>query len=371
MASLWRPLRLLPPLQSTLPQTLGLRTYTPIQSRLLHSSPIFAVRKPSNAVVKPLNAPTNTRKKKRPALAAEYEELGIPFDKHSPRTTPSIPTTQRPTLKPETPPPTTQMPVLNKTVHQKHVEHPVVEEPVPAPQSPLKPTYEYIPGGRTGVQASLRELAATDSPVLLYEATKSRQYIGVCIFASLFFGGVATMQIGFFTTDPSQGDLRIASVFLLTAAMWGILSSWSAIGAADVVKKIWAIPSISGRPMVRIEPVKTLLGQRPLPFDVHIGRVFSNKRFEQSIAAFEATRPVRRQPGILDALFEPVRTITGATKKMISRKSYFAQLNVKNGGTWKVDLRDCKALDGGRTLDLLVLPCKTKRGWFASLFVTE
>ncbi|KAI5197678.1 hypothetical protein AUEXF2481DRAFT_42854 [Aureobasidium subglaciale EXF-2481] len=394
MASLWRPLRLLPPLQSTLSQTLGLRACTPIQSRLLHSSPILAARKPSNAVVKPVNAPTNTRKKKKQALAAEYEELGIPFQTHSPSTAPSVSPTQRPTSKPEPPTPTTKTPVLSKTVQHKHVEQstveqpiveqPIVEQPIvehsiveqqlelaPAPQSPLKPTYEYIPGGRSGVQASLRKLAAADSPILIYEATKARQYVGACVFASLFLGGMAAMQIGFFTTDPSQGDLRIASVFLLTAAIWGILSSWTAFGAVDVIKKIWAIPSISGRPLLRIEPVKTLFGQRPLPFDVHLGRVFSNKRFEENIGMFEATRPVRRKPGLLDALLEPLGTIMGANMKMIQRKSYFAQLNVKDVGTWKVDLRDCKALDGGKTLDLLVLPSETQRGWFASLFVKE
>ncbi|KAI5262633.1 hypothetical protein E4T47_09225 [Aureobasidium subglaciale] len=374
MTSLWRPLRLLPPLQSTLSQTLGLRACTPIQSRLLHSSPILTVRKPSNAVVRPVRAPTSTRKKKKQPLAAEYEELGIPFQTHSPSTAPSVPPTQRPTSNPEPPTPTTKTPVLSKTVQQSTVEQPIVEQQLelaPAPQSPLKPTYEYIPGGRSGVQASLRNLAAADSPILIYEATKARQYVATCVFASLFFGGMAALQIGFFTTDPSQGDYRIASAFLITAAIWGVLSSYTAFGAQDVIKKIWAIPSISGKPMLRIEPVKTLLGQRPLPFDVHLGRVFSNKRFEENIGSFEATRPVRRKPGIFDGVFESVGTIKQANMKMLQRKSYFAQLNVKDMGTWKVDLSDCKALDGGKTLDLLVLPGENNRGWFASLFVKE
>ncbi|CAD0094049.1 unnamed protein product [Aureobasidium vineae] len=275
MASLWRPLRLLPPLQSTLSQSLGLRACTPLQSRLLHSSPIFYVRKPSKAVVKPIDGSAPTRKKQ------------------------------------------------HKDALRK--------------KQPADEKDEI-------------ERFNAESPTLIYEATKARQYVAWCLFASLLLGCVAAMQIGFFTTDPSKSDLRIASVFLLTALMWAILASWAAFGANDVIKKIWAIPSATGKPLLRIEPVKIALGKRPLPFDVPLGRVFSDKGFTETIAYFNATRDVRRKPGVLDALFGPVGTIMSANMKMIQRKSSFAQLRVADSGVWKVDLRDCKVPDGGKSM---------------------
>ncbi|KAI4740932.1 hypothetical protein E4T50_08643 [Aureobasidium sp. EXF-12298] len=378
MASLWRPLRLLAPLQSTLSQPLGLRACKPLQSRLLHSSPILHARKPSKAVVKPLDASAPTRKKQhKDALRKQHyadrkHELEQP---HAPAlatpTSPTISTTTT-TYQPSTPPPTIHQPIALASTKQ----HPVAKQPVDAistslSTSPRKPTFEYVPGGRSGIQQSLRELASAESPTLIYEATKARQYIAWCLFASLLLGCVAAMQIGFFTTDPSKGDLRIASVFLLTALMWAILASWAAFGANDVIKKIWAIPSSTGRPLLRLEPVKIAFGKRPLPFDVPLGRVFSDKSFEQTIAHFNATRDVRRKPGVLDALFGPVGTIMSANMKMIQRKSSFAQLRVADSGVWKVDLRDCKVPDGGKTLDLLILPSERKRGWFASLFIQD
>ncbi|CAD0056697.1 unnamed protein product [Aureobasidium pullulans] len=392
MASLWRPFRLLPPLQSTFSQPFGLRACTPLQSRLLHSSPILAVRKPSKAVVKPLNASATTRKKQRKdALAEEQQDyIHIPFETHSPKTAPSTPATHTPrTSRPSAPATTIQQPLVNRHVQP---QQPVVEEPLEVyapPPSPLKPTFEYVPGGRTGVHASLRELDSAESPTLIYEATKARSYIAWCIFASFFLGCIAAMQIGFFTTDPSKSDIRIASVFLLTALMWAILSSWAAWGATDVIKRIYTIPTGTGRPLLRIEPVRLWAGKRPLPFEVRIGDAFSNKGFEQNIAMFNATRDVRRQPGVLDALFEPIGTLFSSNMKMIQRKSSFAQLHIKTGGTWKVDLRDCKALDHGKSkfmrpnsienpllttslaMDLVILPMETKRGWFASLFLQD
>ncbi|OBW64055.1 MAG: Uncharacterized protein AUREO_058770 [Aureobasidium pullulans] len=287
MASLWRPLRLLPPLQSTFTQSLGLRACSPFQSRLLHSSPILAVRKPSKAVVKPLNTSATTRKKQRKdAMAQEQDDfIHIPFETHSPRTAPSTPATHTPpTFRPSTPPPTIHQPVLNRSVKQEPVfQEPVVQEPVQVytpplpPPSPLKPTFEYIPGGRSGVHASLRELDSVESPTLIYEATKARSYIAWCIFASFFLGCIAAMQIGFFTTDPSKSDIRIASVFLLTALMWAVLSSWAAWGATDVIRRIYTLPTGTGRPLLRIEPVRLWAGKRPLPFEVRIGHAFSNK----------------------------------------------------------------------------------------------
>ncbi|KAG9738715.1 hypothetical protein KCU77_g10200, partial [Aureobasidium melanogenum] len=373
MASLWRPLRLLAPLQSTLSQPLGLRAYTPLQSRLLHSSPILHVRKPSKAVVKPLDASAPTRKKQHKDALRKQQYPDRKHDlepSHAPKhilsTSPTISTTTS-TYQPSAPPPTIHQPIALASTQN----HPVAKQPVEPTTSPLKPTFEYVPGGRSGIQQSLRELASAESPTLIYEATKARQYIAWCLFASLLLGCVAAMQIGFFTTDPSKSDLRIASVFLLTALMWAILASWAAFGANDVIKKIWAIPSSTGRPLLRLEPVKIAFGKRPLPFDVPLGRVFSDKGFEQSIAHFNATRDVRRKPGVLDALFEPVGTIMSANMKMIQRKSSFAQLRVADSGVWKVDLRDCKVADGGKTLDLLILPSERKRGWFASLFIQD
>ncbi|KAK6001380.1 hypothetical protein QM012_002711 [Aureobasidium pullulans] len=375
MASLWRPLRLLAPLQSTLSQPLGLRTCTPLQSRLLHSSPIFQVRKPSKAVVKPLDASAPTRKKQhkdalRKQNADRRDDLEPPHASSlAPATSPTISTT---TYQPSTPPPTIHQPIAVASLQN----HPVAKQPTepvsaPLPPSPLKPTYEYVPGGRSGILQSLRELSSAESPTLIYEATKARQYIAWCLFASLLLGGMAAMQIGFFTTDPSKNDMRIASIFLITASIWGVLACWAAFGANDVIKKIWAIPSSTGKPLLRLEPVKIALGKRPLPFDVPLGRVFSDKGFEETIAHFNATRDVRRKPGLLDALFEPVGSIMSANMKMIMRKSSFAQLRVGDSGTWKVDLRDCKVPDGGKTLDLLILPSERKPGWFASLFVRE
>ncbi|KAH0337896.1 hypothetical protein KCU81_g7899, partial [Aureobasidium melanogenum] len=381
MASLWRPLRLLPPLQSTLSQPLGLRACTSLQSRLLHSSPILHVRKPSKAVVRPLDATATTRKKQHRDALRKQQSVDRHNDLEShdaprlaPSTSPTISTSTTSTAahQPSTPPPTIHQPIaVASTQHHPVAKQQVEAASTPLPTSPLKPTFEYVPGGRDGVQQSLRELASAESPTLIYEATKARQYIAWCLFASLLLGCVAAMQIGFFTTDPSKSDLRIASVFLLTALMWAILASWAAFGANDVIKKIWAIPSSTGRPLLRLEPVKIAFGKRPLPFDVPLGRVFSDKGFEQSIAHFEATRDVRRKPGVLDALFEPVGTIMSANMKMIQRKSSFAQLRVADSGIWKVDLRDCKVPDGGKTLDLLILPSERKRGWFASLFIQD
>jgi hypothetical protein len=348
MASLWRPLRLLPRLQSTLSQPLVLRECTPLssrllyssplQSRLLHSSPILHVRKPSKAVVKPLDASAPTRKKQhKDALRKQQDDLA-PSASAAPTHT-------------HIPPPTAYHPVANITSqHQSLIKQPTEAISVPSsPPSPLNPTYEYVPGGRSGVKYALKELASAESPILIYEATKARQYVAWCLFASLLLGCVAAMQIGFFTTDPSRSDLRIASVFLLTALMWAILASWAAFGANDVVKRIWAIPSATGKPLLRIEPVKIALGQRPLPFDVPVGRVFSDKGFGESIAYYNATRDVRRKPGVLDALFGPVGTLMSANMKMIQRKSSFAQLRVADSGVWKVDIRDCKVPDGGKS----------------------
>ncbi|KAI4742523.1 hypothetical protein E4T50_07110 [Aureobasidium sp. EXF-12298] len=372
MASLWRPLRLLPQLQSTLSQTLGLRTCTPfpsrplysspLQSRLLHSSPILHVRKPSKAIVKPVDASAPTRKKQHKDALRKQED---DFERPAPSTS-ATPTHT------SAPPPTAHHPVANTpSRHQFALKRPTEPISISAPPSPLEPTLEYVPGGRSGVTQALKELASAESPTLIYEATKARQYVAWCLFASLLLGCVAAMQIGFFTTDPSKSDLRIASVFLLTALMWAILASWAAFGANDVVKRIWAVPSATGKPLLRIEPVKIALGQRPLPFDVPLGRVFSDKVFGESIAYYNATRDVRRKPGVLDALFGPVGTIMSANMKMIQRKSSFAQLRVADSGVWKVDVRDCKVPDGGKMLDLLILPSERKRGWFASLFIAE
>ncbi|KAI4725061.1 hypothetical protein E4T49_07203 [Aureobasidium sp. EXF-10728] len=377
MASLWRPLRLLQPLHSTLSQPLGLRACTPLQSRLLHSSPILHVRKPSKAVVKPSHGSAPTRKKqhkdalKAKQLAHDIDDIErLQSSKLAPP--PPSPTVSTTTYQPSTPPPTIHQPIAAASLqHQPVVQQPVDLTSTHPPPSPLKPTLDYIPGGRSGVLQSLKELASAESPILIYEATKARQYVAWCLFASLLLGCVAAMQIGFFTTDPSKSDLRIASVFLLTALMWAILASWAAFGANDVIKKIWAIPSATGKPLLRIEPVKIALGKRPLPFDVPLGRVFSDKGFAHSIAYFNATRDVRRKPGVLDALFGPVGTIMSANMKMIQRKSSFAQLRVADAGVWKIDLRDCSVPDGGKTLDLLILPSKRKPGWFASLFVKE
>jgi hypothetical protein len=361
MASLWRPLRLLPRLQSTLSQPLGLRECTPLssrllqssplQSRLLHSSPILHVRKPSKAVVKPLDATAPTRKKQHKdalrqqqdeALRQQQEDAFRKQQEDLASAASAIPTYTH------APPTTTHHPVPNTTPqHQLAVKQPA--EAIPNPPSPLKPTYEYIPGGRSGVTQALKELASAESPTLIYEATKARQYVAWCLFASLLLGCVAAMQVGFFTTDPSRGDLRIASVFLLTALMWAILASWAAFGANDVIKRIWTVPSATGKPLLRIEPVKIALGQRPLPFDVPIGRVFTDKPFEESIAYYNAIRDVRRKPGVLDALFGPVGTVMAANMKMIQRKSAFAQLRVADSGVWKVDIRDCKVPDGGKS----------------------
>jgi hypothetical protein len=348
MASLWRPLRLLPRLQSTLSQPLGLRECSPLssrllqssplQSRLLHSSPTLQVRKPSKAVVKPLDASAPTRKKQhKDALRKQHDDLA--------------PSTSATPTQTYTSPSTTHHPVANTTSqHQVVVKRPTEAISVPSSlPSPLNPTYEYVPGGRSGVTQALKELASAESPTLIYEATKARQYVAWCLFASLLLGCVAAMQIGFFTTDPSRSDLRIASVFLLTALMWAILASWAAFGANDVVKRIWAVPSATGKPLLRIEPVKIALGQRPLPFDVPVGRVFSDKGFGESIAYYNAIRDVRRKPGVLDALFGPVGTLMSANMKMIQRKSSFAQLRVADSGVWKVDIRDCKVPDGGKS----------------------
>jgi hypothetical protein len=351
MASLWRPLRLLPQLQSTLSQPLGLRACTPfpsrplspspLQSRLLHSSPILHVRKPSKAIVKPVDASAPTRKKQHKDALRKQED---DFER------PALSTSATPTHT-SAPPPTTHHPVANTpSRHQFVPKRPTEAIPVSAPPSPLEPTLEYVPGGRSGVTQALKELASAESPTLIYEATKARQYVAWCLFASLLLGCVAAMQIGFFTTDPSKSDLRIASVFLLTALMWAILASWAAFGANDVVKRIWAVPSATGKPLLRIEPVKIALGQRPLPFDVPLGRVFSDKVFGESIAYYNATRDVRRKPGVLDALFGPVGTIMSANMKMIQRKSSFAQLRVADSGVWKVDVRDCKVPDGGKSM---------------------
>jgi hypothetical protein len=346
MASLWRPLRLLPRLQSTLSQPLGLRECSPLssrllypsslQSRLLHSSPILHVRKPSKAVVKPLDATAPTRKKQhKDALRKQQEDLASPAS--------ATPTYTH------TPPTSTHHPVPNTTPqHHLAVKRPA--EAISTPPSPLNPTYEYIPGGRSGVTQALKELASAESPTLIYEATKARQYVAWCLFASLLLGCVAAMQVGFFTTDPSRSDYRIASVFLLTGLMWAILASWAAFGANDVIKRIWSVPSATGKPLLRIEPVKIALGQRPLPFDVPIGRVFTDKPFEESIAYYNAIRDVRRKPGVLDALFGPVGTVMAANMKMIQRKSAFAQLRVADAGVWKVDIRDCKLPDGGKSM---------------------
>lgn len=361
MASLWRPLRLLAPLQSTLSQPLGLRACTPLQSRLLHSSPILHVRKPSKAVVKPLDAHAPTRKKQhKDALrkkqhAPERDEIE---QFHAPQLAPSAPatiSTTTTTHQPSTPPPTIHQPIAVASVkHQPITKQPLEPVSTPPPTSPLKPTFEYVPGGRSGIQQTLKELASAESPILIYEATKARQYVAWCLFASLLLGGMAAMQVGFFTTDPSQKDIRIATVFLLTGLIWAVLASWAAFGANDVIRKIWAVPSSTGKPLLRLEPVKIALGKRPLPFDVPLGRVFSDKGFEETIAHFNATRDARRKPGVLDALFGPVGTIMSANMKMIQRKSSFAQLRVADSGTWKVDVRDCRVPDGGKSTFLLI-----------------
>ncbi|CAD0112442.1 unnamed protein product, partial [Aureobasidium uvarum] len=304
MASLWRPLRLLPPLQSTLSQSLGLRACTPLRSRLLHSSPILHVRKPSKAVVKPIDASAPTRKKQHKDALRKKQPTDDKDDiEHfqSPKLAPSAPPTiSTTTYHPSTPPPTIHQPIAAASLqHQPIAQQPVDLTSAHLPPSSLKPTLEYVPGGRSGVLQSLKELASAESPILIYEATKPRQYVAWCLFASL------------------------------------------------------------------------LLGCRPLPFDVPLGRVFSDKGFTESIAYFNATRDVRRKPGVLDALFGPVGTIMSANMKMIQRKSSFAQLRVADSGVWKVDLRDCKVPDGGKTLDLLILPSERKRGWFASLFIAE
>ncbi|CAD0090428.1 unnamed protein product [Aureobasidium mustum] len=374
MASLWRPLRLLAPLQSTLSQPLGLRACTPLQSRLLHSSPILHLRKPSKAVVKPLDASAPTRKKQHKDALRKKQYPDEPFHAPTlaPSTSPTISSTNTTTHQPSTPPPTIHQPIALASVQHPPVAKQQVDPlSTPLPTSPLKPTFEYVPGGRSGILQTLKELASAESPTLIYEATKARQYIAWCLFASLLLGGMAAMQVGFFTTAPSQQDIRVATVFLITASIWGVLACWAAFGANDVIKRIWAIPSSTGKPLLRLEPVKIALGKRPLPFDVPLGRVFSDKGFEECIAHFNATRDVRRKPGVLDALFEPVGAIMSANMKMIQRKSSFAQLRVADSGTWKVDVRDCKVPDGGKTLDLLILPGERKRGWFASLFVSD
>ncbi|KAG9550631.1 hypothetical protein KCU97_g19880, partial [Aureobasidium melanogenum] len=165
MASLWRPFRLLPPLQSTLSQSLGLRACTPLQSRLLHSSPILHVRKPSKAVVKPLDASAPTRKKQHKDALRKQQYPDQKHDlepPHAPKlatsTSPTISTTTS-TYQPSTPPPTIHQPIALASTKQ----YPVAKQPVeaistPLPTSPLKPTFEYVPGGRSGIQQSLREL---------------------------------------------------------------------------------------------------------------------------------------------------------------------------------------------------------------------
>jgi hypothetical protein len=294
------------------------------------------VRKPSKAVVKPLDASAPTRKKQhKDALRKQQEDLAPPTSATPAHTHTPATTTHH--LSPNT---TAQ--------HQLAVKRPT--EAISTPPSPLSPTYEYIPGGRSGVTQALKELANAESPTLIYEATKARQYVAWCLFASLLLGCLAAMQVGFFTTDPSRNDYRVASVFLLTGLMWAILASWAAFGANDVVKRIWSVPSATGKPLLRIEPVKIALGQRPLPFDVPLGRVFSDKPFEESIAYYNARRDVRRKPGVLDALFGPVGTVMAANMKMIQRKSAFAQLRVADSGVWKVDIRDCKLPDGGKSM---------------------
>lgn len=346
MASLWQPFRLLPRLQSTLSQPLGLRACTPLQTRLLHSSPILHARKPSKAIVKPKDAPAPTSKRQqREALRKQQEEVERLQSQRLASTTSATPTHSH------TPPPTTHHPVAI-TTSQRHV---TVKRPAeaistaPSPPSPLAPTLGYMPGGRSGVTRALEDLASAESPLLIYEATKARQYVAWCIFASLLFGGLTAVQVGFFTTDPSKSNFLIATTFLLTGLIWATFASWTAYGANDVIKRIWAIPSATGKPLLRIEPVKLLFGQRPLPFDVPLGRVFTDRGFENSIASYNATR--RPKSGLLlDALFGPIRTLLSANSKMCTRKASFAQLRVAEMGNWKVDIRDCNVADGGRSM---------------------
>lgn len=342
MASLWQPFRLLPRLQSTLSQPLGLRACSPLQTRLLHSSPILLGRKPSKAIVKPKDAPAPTSKKQhRDALRKQQEEHDRLHLQHLSSVSRS-----------QTPPPTTHQPAAN-TTSQRHV---TIKRPAeatstaPSPPSPLVPTLGYVPGGRSGVTRALEDLASANSPVLIYEATKASSYVGWCFFASILFGGLTAVQIGLFTTEPSKSSFFIATSFLLTGLMWATVAGWTAYGANDVVKRIWAIPSATGRPLLRIEPVKLFFGQRPLPFDVPLGRVFTDRGFEHSIAIHNATRNPRPKSGLLDALFGPVRTLLSANSKMCTRKASFAQLRVAEMGNWKVDIRDCNVADGGKSM---------------------
>jgi len=346
MASLWRPFRLLPQLQSTLSQPLGLRACTPFQTRLLHSSPILRVRKPSNAIVKPIDASAPSRKKQRKdALRKQEDEIERLRSQRLASVTSAAPAHSH------APPPTTH----HSAAHTSPQRQFAVERPAEAistsssPPSPLVPTFEYVPGGRSGVTQALQELASADSPLLIYEATKARQYVAWCLFASLLLGGLTAVQVGFFTTDPSKSNFLIATTFLLTGLIWATLASWTAYGANDVIRRIWAIPSATGKPLLRIEPVKLLFGQRPLPFDVPLGRVFTDRSFEHSIASYNATRNARQKSGLLDALFGPVRTLLSANSKMCTRKASFAQLRVAEMGNWKVDIRDCNVADGGKS----------------------
>lgn len=346
MASLWRPLRLLPQLQLTLSQPLGLRACTPFQTRLLHSSPILLARKPSKAIVKPKDAPAPTSKKQhRDALRKQQEEA----ERLHLQQLASVTSAARS----HTPPPTTHHPPVANTTSQRHLTIKRPAEAIstaPSPPSPLVPTFEYVPGGRSGVAQALQDLASAKSPLLIYEATKARQYVAWCIVASLLFGGLTAVQVGLFTTEPSKTNFLVATTFLLTGLIWATLASWTAFGANDVIRRIWAMPSATRKPLLRIEPVKLFFGQRPLPFDVPLGRVFTDRGFEHSIASYNATRNARSKTGLLHALFGPVRTLLSANSKMCTRRASFAQLSIAEMGKWKVDIRDCNVADGGKSM---------------------
>jgi hypothetical protein len=394
MASLWRPLRLLPRLQSTFSQPLGLRICTPLPQRLLHSSPQLDARKPSGAVVKPVitskQKPVTTSKQK-PVTTFRQKPVTTfkqkPKQQHPTTITQSTPIT-RPT------PTTQQQPAPTRIRPQ-----PYVEKPQPLPERPTtahasaKLAFDYVAGGHSGIQASLRALDSADSPTLIYEATKPRAYVAWCLLSSVVLGSVAAVHVYFANDEKLEVGIYITSMLLITAAFWAGLSIWAAVGATDVIRRIWAIPTGTGRPLLRIEPVRIFAGKHPLPFHVRLGEAFSNLRFKEPIAMFEATRPVRRKPGVLDGFFGPIGTIWSSNIKMCTRKASFAKLRIadEKNQAWRVDLRDCKVHDHGKSmsllatassecflliycclaLDLLILPGVERPGRFLSLFQRE